>query len=571
MKKTILDSYISRLDIEPESLKAFYSFDSGSGNYIFNNLYTVTGQLLSGIPIGDKYIGVLVGKTKSGFNPSSSGSGIFSYQESVRVGNDVDFSDWTFFINYSASNFANIGSSLGTVLVSTCLNSGLASGFLFGINQANRPFFEYKNGSSSEIHTLNQELGPKNILSLSKIGDVLELTYHDKQHQDNYNLNFKVENFSNSNSWFVGAPFFDSPSYTGVSGVIDDFLLFSSPLQTSTKNFFIDAFFISGITPATTGAAIQYVPSVLEVVINPTGILSTGVTGSGSSIIQVSDITGGLVDIVTFYDLTGYITGAVIEYVTGAPTGVQVSTTIAEQIFFDYGYLNDYIKPLFVYEGVVTPTGQIEVYSYNTLISGINVELELNPIYGTFQAPVPMAADNLNVYLTGLYQISGSGSDNRYSQSSDVIFNTAWPKASRVIADLISGSQEYYSFIGGIGTLVLTDALYSGKDVYLNGKKLVSGIHYTNAGNTYNILETENLMTGLINFAPRRTGIYSMYTGNPSVNFSGVLDEQLWFDGVRLVRGDRYLKTSSQSLRTGNTLTGFSSSIYSNEMSFFDI
>ena len=134
MKKTILDSYISRLDIEPESLKAFYSFDSGSGNYIFNNLYTVTGQLLSGIPIGDKYIGVLVGKTKSGFNPSSSGSGIFSYQESVRVGNDVDFSDWTFFINYSASNFANIGSSLGTVLVSTCLNSGLASGFLFGIN-----------------------------------------------------------------------------------------------------------------------------------------------------------------------------------------------------------------------------------------------------------------------------------------------------------------------------------------------------------------------------------------------------------------------------------------------------
>lgn len=571
MKKTILDSYISRLDIEPDSLKAFYSFDSGSGNYIFNNLYTVADQLISGIPVSNKYPGVLVGKTRNSFHPSTSGSGIFSYKESVRVGDTVDFSDWTLFINYSASNFASVNSNLGTILVSTSSGADLASGFFFGINQSNRPFFEYKNGNNSQIYTLNQELGPKNVLSVSKNGNVLDMIYHDKQHQDNYNLSFQVENFSNSDTWFLGGPLFNSSSYTGLSGVIDDFLLFNAPLVTSIKNSFIDAFFVSGITDATVGQETQYVPSVVSVAVNPTGIIGTGIIGTGYQIVQVPDISGSLINVISTQYITGFLTGQTIEYTTGDATGVQVATNVAGGVFFDYGYLRDYIKPLFVYNGAVSTGSQVEIYGYNTLISGINVELESNPVYGTYRVLEPLQADNLNVYLTGLYQVSGLGWNNRYSQSSDTIFNSNWPKNSKVTADLISGSQAYYSFVGGSGPLPLSDPSYSGKDVYVNGVKLISGIHYTSAGNDYNILAIETLPTGLINFAPRRSDIYSMYTGSTGVNFNGILDEQLWFNGVRLIRGDRYIKTSNQSLRTGNTLTGFNLLIYSGEESFFNI
>ena len=573
MKKTILDSYISRLKIDPAGLKAFYSFDTGSGNYVFNNLYTVQEQILSGIPIADKYPGVLVGRTKTSFDPATSGSGIFSYQEAVRVGDVVDFYDWTFFINYGASNFANLGNNLATVLVSTSTSTGLnpASGFLFGINQANRPFFEYKNGGSSRVYTLNQELGPKNILSLSKNGEILELTYHDKQHQDNYRLNFQAQNFAESNTWFVGGPFFNDPLYTGVSGIVDDFLLFNSAMSPSLKDSFVNAFFVSGIIPSSISGVVEYVSTIESVTINPTGNIGTGVVSSGATLVQIPDITGALIDLYDIYDITGHITGETFEYITGAPSGRTVLVSIPEQIYFDYNYLSGYVKPLFVYKGSVTNNDLVEVYGYNTLISGINVDLQLRASAGSFRVPVALAHNNLNVYLTGLYQISGSGASNRYSQTSNTIYNSTWPKTSHVVADLISGSQAYYSFAGGTGTLVLTDASYSGKDMYLNGRKLTSGIHYTNAGSTYNILTIDNLESGLINFAPRRTDIYSMYTGSTGIKFSGILDEQLWLNGLRLDRGEEYLKTSAQSLRTGNSLTGFGVSIYSNDGSFFNV
>lgn len=575
MKREILYSYLDKLSISTGDLAVFYSFDHGSGDVVFNDVYSIEDHFYSGGYLrADRRPGLSVGLSENPTSNVISGSGIFSYGDMVRIGDTVDFNEWTAFLNYKALNYCGAAQNEATVLLTSSLDENVNSGFVFGINQANRPFFEYDDGISKKSYILNQELGPQNILSLSKIGNSVQFTYHDYPNQDNISKSFTVSGFNNNNQWYIGGMYGLNTLYTGLSGYFDDFLLFGKSLPLSTRNSLVDAFFVSGILPASTVLTTGYTNSILDVILNPTGFLRTGVIGSSpDSSILIPQLDGSDISLTRMVDITGIITGETIEYVTGEAIPILVSTPVPEQALFDYDYMIQFTKPIFVYKNhPIISSDTIESYNYNKIIKTNNVKPTYNPTLKTFDMPSFYTGGNLNVYSNGILDVSGVGYAIRYDQTNRKLYNPTWSGfADNTVVDIIEGNQAYYAFTGGSGTLVLSNSNYNNKDLYLNGQKLVSGFNYTVAANAYSLYNIQDFATGLIHFAPRRTDISSIVTGNVSFNLQNVINDQIWLNGQRLARNVDYFNTSSCSLRQANDLTGFSSLIYDNSLQFFDL
>lgn len=574
MERAILYTYLDRLDIPTGNLEVFYSFSSGSGNVVFNDVYGVNDHFFNGTCLReDRRPGLSVGRQENPTSNVISGSGIFSYNDLVRIGNLVDFTEWTTFINYKALNYCDVNDNLATILLSSAPDENIGSGFIFGINQANRAYFEYNDGNSKKLYTLNKELGPQNVLSLSKLESTVEITYHDYQHQDNIRLAFDVSGYNHSDNWYIGGMFDTNGLYTGLSGYVDDFLLFDRGFDSTTKNSLVDAFFVTGILPPSFTLTTGYVSSILDVFLNPTGNLTTGITSySTSGTVTIAQLSGSGIDLCRIVGNTGFITGETIEYTTGGPVAVLVSTANPEQVLIDYGYLMQFTKPIFVYPGGITTGDIIECYGYKKLVPTNNIHPTYNPILKTFDMPTSYTGENVNPYLNGIYQISGTGYEVRYDKTVRRLYNVDWSgNVDNVLVDIIGGSQAYYDFTGGQGTLALSNSSYAGRDFYLNGQKLVSGLDYTGNGNDYHLLLSENYGTGLLHFAPRRTDIDFIRTGNVSFNLETIINDQIWLNGQRLDRNVDFFKTSYCSLKQVNDLSGFDSLVYDNNGLFFDL
>ena len=102
--------YLNCLEINSEktgNLKSFLSFDSGSADYIYNQVYS-TGDHFAGSNINaEKLMGLSVGET----NAPITGKGYFGGEDLVRIGYRIPFSGWSMvmdinpdFCNYISQN-----------------------------------------------------------------------------------------------------------------------------------------------------------------------------------------------------------------------------------------------------------------------------------------------------------------------------------------------------------------------------------------------------------------------------------------------------------------------------------
>jgi len=123
MNKTLLYNYLPTVGIETGRADILYSFSSGSGNLVFNELYSnsehfmdddtnyINGSIYPGITTGDG-------------NPSLSttnGTGRFNKNDGIVISPYYKNDNWTFFINFSGVSVPT--GNKGTVLISSAKNT----------------------------------------------------------------------------------------------------------------------------------------------------------------------------------------------------------------------------------------------------------------------------------------------------------------------------------------------------------------------------------------------------------------------------------------------------------------
>lgn len=175
--------------------------------------------------------------------------------------------------------------------------------------------------------------------------------------------------------------------------------------------------------------------------------------------------------------------------------------------------------------------------------------------------------------MDGSAVYSGSGfSFNDYL----VEFTGSFDIENTGIYDFISGQQVATSYTGSAGTISLTDAKYFNKDVYLDGKKLISGIEWSGTASAIEI-DASSSESGTYFFLPLHSEAYTYLSGNRITGAAAqfinsntkLINEQVWLDGLRQKEGVDYTKTSTYSiLNSQKYLTGFTDLIFNNETGF---
>ena len=166
----ILDNFLKRNSLSLSDVKVNYAFASGSGNFVFNELYD-WGQHFgpSGYALKSVYPGLSIGQTDTPV--TNLGSGFFNGEEIVRVGHEVPYNQWCFFLNFGNEDclIDKFPSNTNKILFSSMSSSDSTSGFNLGINDYNKLYIEYNYDENKYVRTLEHELARFNLISLSFI------------------------------------------------------------------------------------------------------------------------------------------------------------------------------------------------------------------------------------------------------------------------------------------------------------------------------------------------------------------------------------------------------------------
>ena len=229
MKKDILLKFLEKESINSGFLEIFYTFASGEGDIVWNDLHTKSEHYCGDKLLANKFPGLSIGYTDTPSNPIA-GSGYFTRNDMLRVGSGIGYDDWAIFMDFGDELCAQNKqiANVPEVLVSSMDSPSSISGFNLCINNSNKLFFEYNSSDGKIIHTLDQELANFNVVSLSysNFNNEIDLSYHDFPNGQNKNKAFKVEGYKHGDVWYLGGMHNPSAQYTGYSGHIDDFLFF---------------------------------------------------------------------------------------------------------------------------------------------------------------------------------------------------------------------------------------------------------------------------------------------------------------------------------------------------------
>lgn len=589
LKSGFLDSIFCQQD----SIQIDYDFKNpsyesftntiGRTGYLIYNQQVETGYQYSGgqiINSGNPILSI----SDTGRAPFSIISGHFNGSSKYKVLGSFPTGDWTAFVVFKHLETGDFVNSKVIFSSKETINS--ASGYVMGINGCNRIFFEHPTQSSgNRIYTLNEELDNKNVISVAKIDDSLSLGFH--QFEDNLNkisvnTKFQMLDYLNSDSMYIGGIGASGKSYKNFSGYIDEFILFNIGLEFPERNSFAKAFFCSGFSTGEIVAVPTYANAVtgLEMVEK---IIATGVTGYQKILIGTQSTDGGNVDIYAYSGVTGYIYDTITIELTGS---VLTDTYEYEQRpssgIVDYGYLFGFANSKVVLLNNFDSSFK-EVYSFSGKntddINLIPVFSEQNLTYTVFQTG---SGEIINFYLNGLLMPNVSGfvdsMTGEFVHTGNLLdSNGFYDIIDFPVYDIISGNFA----LTGItttdvnnGSKTLTQTYVNGRDFYLNGMKLVSGIDYSGVGANI-VISTTNLIDGDLCLAPKHLCNLNRFTGVGDNNFDTsipLFEEQIWVNGLRQIKNLDYIKTSDFSLKYSSfSLDQFPDIVYNNSTGFLNV
>tara|TARA_Y100001938_G_scaffold151221_1_gene247800 strand:+ start:2332 stop:4200 length:1869 start_codon:yes stop_codon:yes gene_type:complete len=583
-------------------LVGYYDFKKYSGIYTFNEKYVnPTGEAIddSGNVISDTY--PLYSLCNVDDINKISGSGYFDQQSIVQVGTNFPYKGWTFIFDYESKDFTG-NYNIGRTLISSMDSSSATSGFNIGINGANKPYFQYPDtGNNLRTITLHQvEMSERNTLSIAKTtSSLVQMVHHDTLYDKKTTGTFTLEDITTSagvdktysNKLYIGDFYSSSAGYTGFSGYMDHLVVYGDYMIENAVNEVAEGFVSSGYLPKRFESVEVVNNAITQITHSVSGVTGQGITG-------YANIASGAIsakcgpDIVLYAQsgLTGDKTGAVVTITQG--TEKITGTTLVERepsLLHDESLLLRYARPNLSQR--LHGPDLSEIYNYSTIHSGLN--LKAAPYMGVKYFELEEAHRNqpINFYVNGLYKDSGilsgettiisgeyhvSGTNKEKVVFENDISYLGSPYSNTF--DIITGEVHITGFESG-DVSVDWDSIEerNGKDVYLNGLKLFSGVEYYEGGNDHVYIRRNEILpqySGQVAFVPRKSMteiIKSSGSSSIEAPSSGYVSEQYWRNGQRQIRHDDYLLISEKSLlnETGTVKYSNRNPIYNGEINGF--
>lgn len=501
--------FFTKLGLPTGSLKVFYSFEESGNAFLVSN--PPGNQLFTG-SISD-----------TGAFWQSSGSGYFSNSYATIQNADLLSSNiWCAIFSYDKR-------SSGRAILFNSL--GINSGYKIGVTDSNRLYFETTN-QEPIVSMLSDSLGGKNIITVNYLPNYLTIGHYNANssriESESFNLPYELVQ---SNNWVLGQQ---------LDGYIDFFAYFNESVSENILEKFV-----SGIFSQYTGQELQIYQTSTPVVTGYTliPVISTGITGyflSGSSGAGLDEFSDEFQNSGTLIPLTGIISSG--NFLSGV-TGYQIKTTTgALTDLYDTNW--DYLMSL--------------GFDKINLLSFIDEQDNLGYFYSTEQS------NNFN--FIAKRSSSGFSVDNYYGSgfnhpffngvsieynintiSGNFISVSGTDYLDSVIYDKQTGIREIILITGTVLPIIYN----TGKNLFINGILMHSGLDFIAQPNSITLVNNSSLVTGYITtFSTSLTGA----TGNFDVKLTEMFFEQtsnIYLNGIRQKNQTNYIEGSRLDLCSG--------------------
>lgn len=585
MAATGINYFYNKLGLYPDAFKIYYDFNQ-SGAYVAS----VSGA-------NSIYSGIL--SFEGGFWDTS-GSGHFTGQYvQIAETTGLNSGDWTILCVYEKSSTGNgvIFSSYKTGTISG--NTGYL-GFVLGVNDANRLYFESYSPNGPYVFTFNKVLGTKNLIAVQKLNNIICFNCFNNYTRQLEGESFVLQDNSlfDSDEWYIGGAV-GAPSYfsgNAFSGYIDEFIYLNKALALSDLSCLASGFYCD-----ITGAGLPiYANTFIDItgyVSQLTGIQS-GVTGvSTVAIGTITDACGAEFTLYASQDQTGIIYANVLVPLTG-----EISYSITGQSTGNLDIKEDFLTSLGMDKLSYLRYWNLDfsdLYAVSFTETGVNYTGQYDTANNVFRLNNNYTNSEVEPYLNGIAQFgSGYGVTGGlynpsiflqadYVLSGDQLVSTGFfEDTDFILYDVISGDDRVYitgfSHDSSSGEQNIQN--YSGVFWFFNGQKLTSGTSgdvasgyadYVNNGANITFLSGYDFYdgaTGVLFTLPYGSG-FTNYTGLfSSIILSNFMrgTSRLWMNGQRQILLTDYIEHSKfDLLSSGNTNIVENNNLYDNNGMFW--
>lgn len=581
MNVSDFNKFLTGNSVQTGNWKVYYDFSKISGDAIvINALYDIDTQYSGGCVFVEKNPGFIVGLNSGGFNDYE-GSGFFSGNSILRVSNYLNEPDWTMFLTYKNTG-CQIDKDKSTILISNQTNLSDTSGFCFGFNGANKFFIEYNNLSGKNTYTSSYEGKNNTCISLSKNLNIFELSVHDFANSENTRELFNLDNYVNSNIYYLGNTYNNDVNYTGFKGYMDDFLYFSGYIGYEQRNNLAGGIFCSSITPASTTTIISGFNKISSGLYATGAVIGTGITGYQSVVVgSIPTKAGGSIQICTLSGITGLIYGQQIQFITGSITGSKrISVTTPEIINYDFNRLKNYANNRLKLLYPIDNFDFVEINTYTGFLDNYREVTNFDYVLQQFVLGLDSTGQNINLFNNGVLQISGTNISGNIVSGNYVLSGNRYVNSNgffeqfvdKILYFDITNTPQIIQYTGTGNSYTLNNS--SNNSMYLNGQKLISGLNYSINGPNINF--SGNITaTGQILATARTNSLYDIFTGDYRAltgNINPLTEEQVYLNGILQMNNKNYIKTTCQSLLNSLFYPSVKQyNYYNNDENFFNL
>lgn len=492
--------------------------------------------------------------------------------------------------------------------LSSGIGSDIISGFSFGVNRANKLFFEYYDPVFSDnlCITFPKVVNDKNCvwLKCSNNGVGINVYNYGLDNFDSFFYFYPNYRPHESNTFSIGGcPNSESLPAWAETG---KFVGFFDEIAISNQNISQEAFvsFASGSVYSgyVTGELSGYVDDV-RVTGRESGsfLVFSGITGQ--EIIE----TGVLIDDfgneysgVEVIDLYGEVYESGLIDMTGV-VSVPVFFDEEERFDSDMDSANDFgffgINPIIPYDSsdlhdffFASGGGFYSKNDEDFSIISNNNHAKFDRIRGGFRAN-GLNRDRIAAFLNGVFQHTGSLTGSRYSNyeitsndyyySGGVFYSSGQYDSNDDLSyiafknPIFYKTYENFSHLSGTGNCNI-DKLSNSDFIFFNGQKLTSGVEYSGSGNLW-LFSNENELfygeSGKLTIFSGLSGFSEVYNyGEPIFSSSGFFDntQMLWINGILKNPHHDYIFFSPVDLLSGKSSAGkYNDTLFENDQSFF--
>jgi hypothetical protein len=344
------------LGLDEDSFRIFYDFSQGSG------------QNIESIPLGKSiYDGDIL--NSNDFFVNGSGDFIRDSGTFIKINNPETglFSNESTFIISQKTKYNEDG--VGGILFSNYAGEEIKSGFAFGINDANKFFFQMFDNTGPVVFNTSYILGEKNLLSVSLGLNNVSLSCFDFNSKSLLTESFSINsNFLlDSHLWQIGsASYSNDSSLKSFDGYIDSFLYFNQLITPANIRRLSSGIYCD----------VEYVDPI------------SGLFGSGE-ITGYSQLTTGITGVVGFENQitgSGFTSGGAVPIFQNVPIFGPISPGQFTPIFI--GNVSQFCQnnsPIDVFKLIQSPDVS-GIIGYNNVFSGfIYPNSGFFPLFGTVE------------------------------------------------------------------------------------------------------------------------------------------------------------------------------------------